>query len=142
MSKSIEDISITSLSIFPTNGGSVLKGIRNDEQTFDGFGEAYFSKVNYGEIKAWKLHKKMTMNLIVPVGKVKFVFYDGIKNTFRAETIGTFNYVRITVPPGIWFGFKGLDNINPNIVFNLANIKHNAEEVSRKGIDEISYDWN
>ena len=47
---------------------------------YNGFGELYFSEVNFGEIKAWKKHKKMVMNLIVPCGEVKFVFFDDRKN--------------------------------------------------------------
>ena len=38
--------------------------------------EAYFSIIKPGYIKAWKLHKKMTMNIVVPIGSVQFVFYD------------------------------------------------------------------
>ena len=33
----------------------------------------YFSVVNPGVVKGWKLHKKMTCNLIVPIGTIKFV---------------------------------------------------------------------
>ena len=40
------------------------------------FGEIYFSNINSLCIKAWKKHKIMTLNLIVPIGKVRFVFHD------------------------------------------------------------------
>ena len=43
---------------------------------YAGFGEAYFSQVDKGAIKAWKRHKKMTLNLLVPVGEIKFVLFD------------------------------------------------------------------
>lgn len=47
------------------------------------------------------------MNDIVPVGTVRFVFcVDGVQD-FRIEDIGDDRYARITVPPGIWFGFQG-----------------------------------
>ena len=39
------------------------------------------SKIKFGKIKAWKFHTKMILNLIVPVGKVKFVFYSQKKPT-------------------------------------------------------------
>ena len=49
----------------------------------------------------------MTLNLTVPIGKVLFVFMDG-NNNFREEIIGEKFYNRVTVPPGLWFGFKNL----------------------------------
>ena len=32
------------------------------------FGEAYFSKIKFNKIKAWKYHSKMMLNLAVPHG--------------------------------------------------------------------------
>ena len=61
----------------------------------------------------------MTMNLVVPVGKVKFVFYDEDKDIFDEHIIGKNDYFRITVFPEIWFGFlKSLDK-KENLVMNL-----------------------
>ena len=40
------------------------------------FGEIYFSTVNQNKIKAWKMHTKMKMNLIVPSGEIRFNFID------------------------------------------------------------------
>ena len=36
----------THLSKIPTDGGDVLHGIKNNEETYFGFGEAYFSNIN------------------------------------------------------------------------------------------------
>ena len=132
----------THLSKIPTNGGDVLHGIKNNEETYFGFGEAYFSNINKGKIKGWKLHKDMTMNLIVPSGTVKFVFFDEKFKCHKELTIGRLNYCRVTVPPKIWFAFQGLDNIYPNLVFNFANLLHDPNEVIRKEINEIFYDWS
>ena len=40
----------------------------------------YFSKIEYKAIKGWKQHKKMILNLIVPIEKVRFILYDDRKN--------------------------------------------------------------
>ena len=45
-----------------------------NENSFNDFGEAYISEVLPGIVKAWKFHYKMTLNLIVVKGRVKFVF--------------------------------------------------------------------
>ena len=132
----------THLSKIPTDGGDVLHGIKKNEETYFGFGEAYFSNINKGKIKGWKLHKDMTMNLIVPSGTVKFVFFDEKLKSDKELTIGRLNYCRVTVPPKIWFAFQGLDNKYPNLVFNFANLPHDPNEVMRKEINEIFYNWS
>ena len=71
----LEGVNITPLKIIENEKGNILRGLRSDEDLYNGFGEAYFSKIKYNTIKGWKLHKEMTMNLIVPIGKVKFVFF-------------------------------------------------------------------
>ena len=72
----LNKIKITPLKIFNLSDGNVMHGLKKKEskKTWS-FGEAYFSKIKYKKIKAWKYHKKMTLNFIVPYGKVKFIFY-------------------------------------------------------------------
>ena len=55
-------------------GGDVWHALKSTEDSFIGFGEAYFSWVDPGSIKAWKKHLDMTINLIVPIGMVRFIF--------------------------------------------------------------------
>ena len=116
----LEQIQITSLNKFSANDGNVLKVISSSSKDFIGFGEIYFSTIYFGSVKAWKKHKKMTMNLVVPFGQVLFVFKD--KNNFREEIIGDNNYSRITVPPNITFGFQGLFK-GESYILNIANIE-------------------
>lgn len=136
---SIDDILVTSLKRIEVQGGDVLHAMNNIQVSGFVLGEAYFSFVDPSFIKAWKQHKEMTLNLVVPIGDVKFVFYDG--NKFRSETVGEKNFVRITVPPGIWFGFQGVHECS-SLVLNLADIPHNAKEVERRNVEEISYKWD
>ena len=75
----IEGIQITPLKILKNPSGDVMRGIRSDENQFEGFGEVYFSKILSDKIKGWKYHKEMTMNLIVISGEVKFVVFDDRK---------------------------------------------------------------
>ena len=72
----IKDVVITKLDIIGTLGGSVMHAMKESSTGYAGFGEAYFSQVDKGAIKAWKRHKKMTLNLVVPVGEIRFVFFD------------------------------------------------------------------
>jgi len=137
----LKDIKITKLSTFEVDGGNVLHAIKSDDVGYVGLGEVYFSYVNHKAIKAWKLHKRMTLNLVVPLGKVRFVFCDPLRvGNYRVEDIGEENYVRLTVPPNIWFGFQGISE-QPSLVTNIADLKHDVNEVTRKEIAEFCYKW-
>jgi dTDP-4-dehydrorhamnose 3,5-epimerase len=135
----IESIVCTKLDRINVKGGDVLHALKRSDDSYIGFGEAYFSQVYKGHKKAWKRHKLMTLNLIVPIGNIKFIFVDENENS-KEFIIGDSNYSRLTVPPGIWFGFQGLTE-PLNLLLNLANIVHDQEEVEMKNIDEIKYEW-
>ncbi len=140
----INDVLITPLNIIDTTGGNVMHAMKEIDVGFSGFGEAYFSEVELKSIKAWKRHRDMTLNLIVPVGKIRFVLFDDRKesdNQFQEIIISRDNYCRLTVPPMIWMGFQGLSS-NGSMLLNIANIVHDPEEVDRKDINEIEFDWS
>jgi len=138
----IKDVLITPLSIIETLGGNVMHGMKVSDSGFSGFEEVYFSEVGFNAIKAWKRHKEMTLNLVVPVGKIKFVIFDDREREvqFQEITISRDNYCRITVPPMVWVGFKGVSK-GSSILLNIANMMHNTKEVERKNIKDIEYNW-
>ena len=141
----IKDVVITKLSIIDTLGGGVIMhAMKESSVGYTGFGEAYFSQVDQGAIKAWKRHKKMTLNLVVPVGGIRFVLFDDRKvlNTqFQEIIISKDNYYRLTVPPMVWMGFQGLSE-GSAMLLNIADIEHDPDEVNRKEMSEINYNWS
>ena len=118
--------------------GDVLHALKSTENEFNGFMEAYFSTIKANSTKAWKMHLKMTMNLIVPVGNVQFNFYDNNKNILNTPIIGEDNYSRITVPPEIWFGFKGLSS-KTSYILNISDLAHDQSEVERKPLSFLKF---
>ena len=46
----------------------------------------------------------------------------------------------MTVPPRVWFGFKGR-SLPYSILLNIANIPHDPTEVEHRNIDEVNYSW-
>jgi len=138
----INGVFITPLSIIYTPGGDVMHAMKQSDPGHIGFGEAYFSQVAYGAIKAWKRHREMTLNLVVPVGEVRFVLYDDQKgrHTFQELVISPSNYCRLTVPPMVWVGFQGL-NPKGSILLNIANLEHDPLEVDKREISQIDYNW-
>ncbi len=140
MSKIKNNITITKLKKITLKKGNVLKFIDKKDKNFFGFGEVYFSLIKKNKIKAWKKHTKMIMNLTVPIGRVKFVFFNEDRKFLKEVIVGDKDYKRITVKPGIWFGFKGLSN-GVNLVSNFSNIVHESKESTNIEISEIIYKW-
>ena len=141
MGKSIlEKIKITPLKITQIASGNVMKALQKNELKKWSFGEAYFSKIKYNRIKAWKYHLKMTLNLVVPYGQVKFVFYSKKTGAFKVIKVGKNNYSRLTVPPKIWFGFKGMSKPE-SIILNITNVGHNPKEILRCKKNDINFNW-
>ena len=136
----LKKIKITPLKIKKVSLGNVMHALKKKELNKLSFGEAYFSKIKFNKIKAWKCHLKMTLNLIVPHGKVKFVFYSEEEDIFRAIEIGEKKYFRLTVPPKIWFGFKGISKPE-SIILNIANIQHDPKEILKRKKNEIKFKW-
>ena len=120
--------------------GNIMHILKKNQLQGWAFGEAYFSKIKFGKIKPWRCHKKMTLNLAVPYGKVKFVFYSPRDNIFRTIIIGEKRYFRLTIRPKIWFAFKGLGKPE-SMIINLANIQHNSKEILRRKKNDIKFNW-
>ena len=141
----LEGVLLTPLKRIVHPKGDILHGMKKSDNGFAGFGEAYFSYVKFDEVKAWKRHNRMTLNLVVPIGQVKFVMIDKRDNSssynkiLEVEISGN-NYQRLTIPPGIWFGFKGVGN-GINLVMNVASSEHDPDEVSRMEIEDFDYNW-
>jgi dTDP-4-dehydrorhamnose 3,5-epimerase len=141
----IAGVLITPLKVIDVPGGDVLHGMKCSDAGYSGYGEAYFSTIEFGAVKAWKRHRKMILNLIVPIGAVRFVIYDNRHNSasydqYQEIVLSRDNYCRLTVPSMVWMGFQGLTD-SDSLLLNLANIEHISEEADRKQINEIKYDW-
>jgi dTDP-4-dehydrorhamnose 3,5-epimerase len=119
--------------------GDIFHAMKKSDIGFDGFGEAYFSTINQNDIKGWKKHTKMTLNIIVPVGNIEFVVYDEKTKEFFSTKLSHNNYQRLTVKSGLWMAFKGLDKYN--MLLNLASIEHDPNEAVNIELNEINYKW-
>ncbi len=143
----IEGAAIHPLRQIPDERGKVMHMLRRDDPWFAEFGEIYFSVVFPGAIKAWHLHKRMTLNYAVPSGRIRLVLYDDRDDSpTRGELLelvtGDDAYALVTVPPGVWNGFTGLGSA-PAIVANCATIPHDPDEIVRldPSSDRIPYRW-
>ena len=133
----LEGILLTPLKRIHNEKGDIFHAMKKSDKGFNGFGEAYFSTISKGEIKGWKKHTRMTLNIIVPVGKIELVVYDG--SEFFSIILSNKNYQRLTIEPDLWLAFRGL--AEENMLLNIASIEHNLSEAINKDLSEISYEW-
>lgn len=143
----IDGVSVRPLRQIPDERGKVMHMLRKTDPHFIEFGEVYFSTVFPGVVKGWHLHKKMTINYAVPFGRIKLVLYDPrekspTKGEVQELFLGQENYSLVSVPPGVWNGFKGC-GATEAIVCNCASIVHDPEEMERLDPTQnnIPYDW-
>ena len=127
--------------------GKIMHMLRCDVPEFKSFGEIYFSWVYPNAIKAWHLHRDMTLNYAVPHGRVKLVLFDGrLESPTNGELMEIFlgpdNYCLVTVPPLVWNGFKGV-GVETSMVANCASIPHDPNEIERMDPfnSRIDYNW-
>ncbi|QUW01689.1 dTDP-4-dehydrorhamnose 3,5-epimerase family protein [Chloracidobacterium sp. MS 40/45] len=144
----IDGVAVRPLRQIPDERGKIMHMLRADAPHFEQFGEIYFSCVYPGAIKAWHIHKAMTLNYAVIVGRIKLVLYDDREHSpTRGELmelfIGDGNYALVTIPPRIWNGFKGIGT-ETAIVANCATLPHDPEEIERMDpfTDRIPYRWD
>ena len=142
----IDGVILTPLKKITHPKGDILHGLKNNDDGYAGFGEAYFSTIKQGDIKGWNRHKTMTLNLIVPTGEVTFIIYDDrekskTKGIFYKVDLSPSNYKRLTVPPGLWLAFKGGYVNKNNLILNISNMAHDPDEIERKALEQINYNW-
>lgn len=144
----IDGVVITPLRQIVDDRGKIMHMLRADSPVYQQFGEIYFSFINPGAVKAWKIHHRMILNYAVPHGRVRLVLYDDRpESPTRGEVqellLGEGNYCLVTVPPMIWNGFEGLSEA-PAILANCATLPHDANEVERRAASDsgIPYSWS
>ena len=124
--------------------GDILHALKCTDDGFVGFGEAYFTQIHPDEIKGWKRHNRMALNLVVVIGKVKFVIYDDRDNSstrgefFEITLSTTDNYQRLTIAPGLWMAFEGVDS-ETSMLMDIIPEPHDDKEGDRLPLEAISY---
>jgi dTDP-4-dehydrorhamnose 3,5-epimerase len=123
--------------------------LRRDDPHFTAFGEVYFSRVRYGKVKGWYLHREKTLNYAVPFGTVNVVVYDDRPGSPTRGQVETYrigeaeeDYALLTIPPGLWYGLQG-QTPPTSLVANCSDLPNDPAESVRKPPDsaDVPYRW-
>ncbi len=136
----LSGVVLTPLQEFVATEGSVLHALRHTDGSYHGFQEAYFATIKPGQVKAWKRHKRMTLNLVVPVGRVRFIVWcetNGIRH-YQDVTLSRDSYYRLTVQPLLWIGFQCISTTE-SLVLNVSNLVHDPSELERLTLSQVPF---
>jgi len=144
----IDGVAIVPKRVIPDERGAILHMLKSGDPEFSAFGEIYFSCGYPGVVKAWHIHKEMTLNNFCVVGMLKLVLYDDregspTRGALTEIFMGEQNRLLVKIPPGITNGYKAFGD-KMAILANCATLPHDPRELIY--IDpfdnEIPYDWD
>jgi dTDP-4-dehydrorhamnose 3,5-epimerase len=131
----------------PDHRGEILHIAKKSELSINEINEVYASICYPGKYKAWHLHTKQTQNYVVVQGMIRIVLSKSIwapsmvtEPEFETLYIGSSNYGRLEIPPGILNGYTAT-GVLPAIVINTTNMEHDPSEMLRFDLDKFNYDW-
>lgn len=135
----IEGIEFFPLKIFENANGKLFHHVRSDSPYYEKFGEIYYSLTYPGVVKGWKLHREVSQIFTVPVGDMKFVFFDQRPQSktygqFDQIVIGEKNYGALKMAPGIWYAFTPIGKMQA-LIANQISQPHDPNESEQKPLD-------
>jgi dTDP-4-dehydrorhamnose 3,5-epimerase len=143
----IDGVRVVPLRRIVDERGEIMHMLKRTDEHFIAFGEIYFSCAWPGTIKAWHIHKTMTVNNAVVSGMAKLVMYDlreqsPTRGELQEVFLGERNYVLVQIPPGIANGYKAYGE-KLVIMANCATEPHDPDEMLRLPPTDASipYDW-
>lgn len=143
----IHDVRIVRKRVIPDERGVIMHMLKSSDPEFTEFGEIYFSCGYPDVVKAWHIHKEMTLNNFCVAGMIKLVLYDGregspTRGALTEVFMGEQNRLLVQIPPGITNGYKAFGD-RMAILANCATMPHDPKELIY--IDpfnnDIPYDW-
>jgi dTDP-4-dehydrorhamnose 3,5-epimerase len=144
----IDGVNIVPLRQIVDERGKIMHMLKATDPHFVRFGEIYFSCAWPGTVKAWHVHRTMTVNNAVISGRAKLVLFDAredsaTKGELQEIFLGEDNYVLVQIPPGIANGYKAYGD-KLVILANCATEPHEPDEMARMDpfTTDIPYDWS
>jgi len=152
----IDGVLVQDLSWYSDQRGSLSVLLRGDDEALFGerFGQAYVTTVFPGVVKAWHRHEHQSDRMVGLVGHTLLVLLDGrpdspTRGAIVEEVLGPRSHRLVTIPPGVWHGFKNL-GAGESMVLNLPDRPYDDAAPDEQRADPHaalapglpSYDWS
>ena len=136
MGSTLDSIKFINRPTIKVEGGNVMKVMKISDYKEFSFNEAYFSSIDFNYTKGWKMQLKMNSNLCVPIGEVEFTFVSQDFKCHKTYIIGENNYGVLSIPPKIWYSFKGLSK-RTSLILNISDSEHDEKDIKKINLEEF-----
>ena len=145
----IQGVTIKNLKNIADERGRLMEIMRCDEPAFEKFGQVYLTTNYPGVVKAWHYHKKQTDMICCLKGMVKVVLYDARQESPTQRElselfIGDHNPVLLSIPPGVYHGWKCI-SMEESLIVCIPTEPYNYKQPDEYRLppdsEEIPYDW-
>ena len=145
----IAGVVVKKLKVIPDERGLLMEMMRDDDEFFQKFGQAYLTVAYPGVVKGWHYHKKQTDHFVCVNGMLKVVLYDGRENSPSKGLVNEFflgeqNPMLLVIPPLVLHGMKGI-GARPGYLINIPTEPYNYKEPDEFRVhphdNDIPYDW-
>ena len=145
----IDGVVLKMLRVIPDEQGWLMEILSCDDPLFKQFGQVYVTTAYPGVVKGWHYHKKQTDNFTCINGMMKVALYDArdgspTKGNLLELFVGDKNPLLISVPPGVYHGFKGIGT-ETAFFLSVPTLPYNYTEPDEYRLPpdttEIPYDW-
>ena len=146
----INGVKTRKLNTIPDERGYLMEMLRSDWPEYQKFGQVYITAVYQGVVKGWHYHKLQDDNFICVSGMAKVVLYDAREDSpthgeVNEFFMGNLNPMLVTIPAGVYHGFKGISE-NITLIVNVPTNTYNYDDPDEYRLpahsDKIPYDWS
>jgi dTDP-4-dehydrorhamnose 3,5-epimerase len=151
MKERIAGVHVKQLKVIPDERGRLFEILRNDEELFKKFGQAYITTTYPGVVKAWHYHKLQDDYFTCLRGMIKLVIYDHRPDSPTYKTINEFfigehNLQLVSVPRLTYHGWKCIST-EEAMILNLVTEPYQYASPDEYRLDPhdndvIPYDWS
>lgn len=127
----LSNIEVKKLVTHSDDRGYLFEVLRNDDDQYKEFGQAYINYTEPGVIKGFHKHKLNEDNFVCLSGRIRLVILDERTEEFREFYLGPENLILVHIPAGLHHGWQALGNERACVlnVSSQAYDRNNPDEV-------------
>lgn len=148
--KLIDGVVVKQLKRIPDERGFLMEILRDDDDFYEKFGQAYVTAVYPGVVKGWHYHREQVDHFTGLRGMTKVVLYDsredspthGMVNEFF---LGEQNPILVRIPNYVLHGMKGIGT-EMGMILNIPTVHYHYTDPDEYRVhphdNDIPYDWD
>lgn len=145
----IQGVKTKTLKVIPDQRGRLMEILRNDDELFTKFGQAYLTVAYPGVVKGWHYHKVQSDNFACLGGMIHLVLYDARRDspTFKEVSeffMGLHNPLLVQIPPYVYHGFRAV-GAQEGLLLNIPSEPYRYKDPDEFRVPpdskEVPYDW-